>query len=269
MIKIPKQTIISKVWKKKWVNTVVMCGVHGNEIVWIVAINELVEKIRIDSWSVFFIYANLLAIKNNTRFFDKNMNRLFKDNNLWCSYEEIRIKEIKKYLNKSDFLLDLHSSNSKISKPFLITEHTKISNIFPVDIAVSGFEKIESWWSDWYMDYIWGKWFCLESGNIKDVKWVKLAKKSILNFLKFTWNIDWKYQVFSDQSKMKLDKLYKTNSNKFVLMKEFKDFEKIKKWQVIWVDWNQEVISNYNSKILFARNRNKKWDEGFILLKTT
>lgn len=269
MIVIPKKTIIIKKWSKKWKTVTIMCGVHGNETAGIIAVSELIKNIRIIKWKVIFIYANPLAIKENTRFIDKNMNRLFLKNTTWNSYEENRVNIIKKYLDKSDFLLDLHSSNSEDSKAFLITEHCNLSNIFPVSLTISWFNNIQSGWSDGYMDYIWGKWFCLESWSINDYQWIKIIEESVINFLQFTWNITGSYTKYSNSEKLKASFLYKTKSNKFKLEKEFWDFEKIKKEEMIWIDWDDIVTAKFDWKFLFARNRDNKWEEGFILLKPT
>lgn len=249
-----------------WKTTTIMVWVHGNELSWVNALLQILEDIKIVKWKVYFIFANLKAIEIWERQFEKDMNRCFLENNNWNTYEDKRVMEIIPYLQESDYLLDVHNTlNTWNSIPFLISEYKDLWKYFDVNFIISWFDKLHPGWSDGYMNNIWKIWLCLESGSIYDKKWPEIAKNWILNFLKFTWNIDWKIQKKEKQEFIKFDKIYKNKTLDFKFIKEFFDFEKIKKWQIIAYDWDQEIISDRNGYILFTYIPKKIWDECFCL----
>lgn len=251
-----------------WKTTTIMVWVHWNELSWINALNDILKEINIISWKVYFILANLKAIEIWKRFFEKNLNRCFVEDNNWNTYEDKRAKEIIKYLNESDCLLDVHNTlNKENSIPFLITENPELWKFFDVKLVINWFKNIQLWWSDWYMSTIWKIWLCLESWSIYDVNWINVAKKWILNFLKFTWNIDWKPEEYKNQKYMNFDFLYKNTSLDFQFTKNYKDFEKVKKWEIIAYDWWKELVSDRNWYIVFNYIPEKIWDECFCLWK--
>lgn len=254
----------------EWNTTAIMVWVHGNEYSWIDALEEILDDLDIISWKVYFIYANLKAIEENVRFTEKNLNRCFLKSNTGNSYEEKRVIEILKYLDQSDFLLDIHNTISfNSSLEILITTNTEYSKYFNIEKVVTHIDDIQKGSSDWYMDSIWKKWFCLEcwSINFWDREKSKiLAKESTTNFLKVTWNIDGipkEYNSVKLTIKMKL--MYKVKTDNFRLIKEFKDFELIKSWEIIWYDWEEEIIVENDSYILFAKVQQTIWNEAFCL----
>jgi len=255
---------------KKWNITTIMVWVHGNEKSWIIALDEIINKLEITSWKVYFIYANLKAIKQNKRFIEKNMNRCFLKNQNWKTYEEKRVKEIMKILDKSDFLLDVHNTTSfNSSQIFLISEYKEFWKFFDVKYVISWFDKLHPWWSDGYMNSIWKKWFCIECGSINfgdKNQTIEFAKKSIINFLKVTKNIDWKPQIYNNNIKyLKFDYIHKNKNLEFKFTKEFKDFEFVEKWKTIAYDKNEKLNTKQDSYILFPYNPKKLNDECFCL----
>ena len=255
---------------KEWNTTTIMVWVHGNETSWIDALDEIIDSMDIIWGKVYFIYANLNAIKQNVRFTEKNLNRCFLKWNKWETYEDKRSQEIIEILDKSDYLLDVHNTESlNSSLEFLITIHTDYSKYFWVDKVVSHIDDIQKWWSEWYLDSIWWKWFCLECGsfNFWDKEKSKLlAWDSILNFLKVTKNIIWKPNVFNNKKQIvKMDYMYMTKTDNFKLTKPFIDFEELKSWTSIALDWNEELKVLEDSVIIFAHNRNEKWVEWFCM----
>ncbi len=265
MMSTAKENIVTISGKKSWKEVVIMCGVHGNEVHGIRAVNTILREIKIESGIVHFIYANPIAIEQNTRFIDKNMNRCFSNTTIvGHSYEETRAMEILPYLKKSDYLLDLHSSNSKDSIPFLISEHKDIGKYFPVEVAVSWFQSIEPGGSDGFIDSQGGKWFCLECWSIYDHNWTDIATKAVVNFLQYTGNIKGEPIIFNNPKYLRAEKVYITRTNKFRLYKDFVEFEEIKKWDIVWFEYKEKVIAERDFLIAFARNRDKIGDEGFI-----
>ena len=257
-------SVIEINWKKPWNTTTIMVWVHWNELSWVNALLEILDEIKIISWKIYFIFANLKALKLNQRQFEKNMNRCFIENNIWTTYEDKRANEITPYLQKSDYLLDVHNTlNKNNSIPFLISEYKELWQYFQVDLVVSGFDELHKWWSDWYMNLIWKKWICLESWSIYDEKWVEIAKNWILNFLKFTKNISGNPKTYEKQKFINFDNIYKNKTLNFRFTKEFLDFEKVNLWQIIAYDWEEKIISQKDWYIVFTYNPKNIWDECF------
>jgi len=259
-----KESIIKLSWMKKWKTTVIMTWVHGNERSWIDVFTKLLNTIEINNWTVFFVFWNPKAIEKNVRFLEKNLNRCFHIEINWDTYEDNRAKTIIKILNKSDYLLDIHNTINK-SKPFLISERKDLDKYFPVDKVVSWFDKLHPWWSDGYMNSIWKVGLCIECWNIGNKTWEKIAEESIINFLKFTWNIEWKPILYKGKDHFNFYEIYKTKTDNFRLNREFNEFEGIRKWEIIWYDWNECIISKKDWVMLFAYAANKIWSEGFTM----
>src|SRR3989344_287896 len=93
--------VIEKISIKPGNTLVVLAGIHGNEICGVKAFDSMINNLTIESGKVYFIYANLEAIKQNKRFIDYNLNRLFKrkiPKEAFGSLEAKTAKEIMPYL---------------------------------------------------------------------------------------------------------------------------------------------------------------------------
>lgn len=262
----PTKSITQLDSREKWAKTTIMAWIHWNEIAGVLVLKDLLRRIKPTKWVINFIFWNLKAIEQNVRETEKNMNRSFIKNNKGETYEDLRAREIIKILKESDYLLDLHSSTSKESQPFLISEYKDLWKLFPVKIISSWFDILHPGWSDWYMNSIGKVWLCLESGSIDDNN-TGILKKSVINFLKYTWNINWDPEIFNpeNQKYINFDYIYKNKSDKFVLDKDFWDFQFIKKWEIIWYDWKEVIRSPKDWVIVFAHNKNKKNQECFLI----
>lgn len=214
--------------------TTIMVWVHGNEISWVNALSEILKDIQVISWKVYFIFANLEALKINQRLFEKNMNRSFKNIQEGNTYEDKRAQEIIPFLLESDYLLDVHNTiNTLNSIPFLISEYKQLWEYFDVDKIISWLDVLHLGWSDGFMNSIGKVWLCLEFWSITDPKWPEIAKGWILNFLKLTGNIAGIPAVRNGQELINLDYIYKNKTPDFKFTKKFLDFEKVPAWFVI------------------------------------
>jgi succinylglutamate desuccinylase len=251
-----------------WKTTTIMVGVHGNELSWVNAVFEILKDIKVISWKIYFIFANLKALEIWKRQLEKNMNRCFLKQNIGDTYEDQRVQEILPYLQQSDYLLDVHNTlNTWNSIPFLISEQKNLGKYFDVDFVISWFDNLHPGGSDSFMNTIWKIWLCLESGSIYDEKWPEIAKNWILNFLKFTWNISGKIIENNNQECIKFDNIYKNKTLNFKFVKDFLDFEKVSLWQIIAYDGEKEIISDRDWFIIFTYLPEKIWDECFCLWK--
>lgn len=255
--------------KFPWKTTTIMVWVHGNELSGINALSGILKEIKIISWKIYFIFANLKALEICQRLYEKNLNRCFLNSNIWETYEDKRANEILPFLQKSDYLLDIHNTiNAQNSVPFLISEYKELGKYFDIKLIVGWFDNLHPGWSDGYMNTIWKIWLCLESWSIYDPKWPEIAKNGIINFLKFTKNIKGKPIITSNQEFIKFDYIYKNKTMNFKFAREFKDFEKLKAWEIIWYDWKEKIEIDKNGIIVFACLPKNIWDEIFCLGKS-
>ena len=255
---------------KKGPTSIVLVGVHGNEVCGIEALKNILPKLKVTKGRVLFGYGNPKAIKANKRFLEANLNRMFKENKLLSkndkeSYEYSRAQFLKKYLKQADALLDIHASFTPNSRSFAICEPKarRIARYLPVNLVVSGFNKLEAGGTDYYMSSIGKIGICVECGYLGDAKSVKVAEKSILAFLGARGNI-MKKSSPKKQSYTQMNDLYTTKTNNFVLTKLFDDFEKVSKGQIIGIDGKEKVVAKKDGIILFARNRKQVGDEAFL-----
>src|SRR3989338_642868 len=107
--------------------SVVLVGVHGDEVCGVRALGRVLPALAIEKGTVFFGYGNPRAIEKGVRYTEQNLNRMFKDDAALSlkekmSYEYDRAQYLKKYLDQAGALLDVHASFTPASKPFLICE---------------------------------------------------------------------------------------------------------------------------------------------------
>lgn len=257
--------------KKNGSTSIILAGVHGNEKCGVEAFKKILQDIQIDRGQVFFVYGNPKAIEENKRFIEANLNRMFKNENLFSkyemeSYEYGRAQFLKNYLNQADALLDIHASLTPNSTPFVICEPNAktIAKYLPVNLIVSGFDKIEPGGTDYYMNSLGKIGMCVECGYNNDPSSSEIAEKAIFAFLKIRGHL------FNDlmpqkKSYLKIHTSYTTKTNDFNLSKSFADFEEVSAGQIIGIDGDQTVSTQKNAIILFARNRKKIGDEAFLL----
>lgn len=250
--------------------SIILAGVHGNEKCGIKAMQKIMPGVEIERGTVYWGYGNLEAIEKDTRFSEVNLNRMFIESIVKeadkTSYEYKRAQELKPYLEKADVLLDLHASSIPDGRAFAICESSAndIVKFLPVDLVVSGFDKVEPGSTDGYMNSIGKTGICLECGYLSDEKSDKIAEESIIAFLKARGHISG-YISVQDQSYICMYDICYSKTDKFRLSKTFGNFEKLESGQLIGVDGQQEIRSPRPSYILFAHNADKIGDEIFLL----
>lgn len=248
---------------------------HGNETCWVQAIDSIKETLKIKRWKIFFIYGNIEAIEKNERQIDLNLNRMFRDDSTFTqeertSVEYKRSREIIPYLDLSDASLDLHSSPSVGSPVTIICESNWASIVenFPFDIRCYGFTDMEPGGTDGYMSSRWKIGICVECGNHNAPDASEKALISIEKFLEYYGMIDTQDSWIPKKSQeiFIAKYAYKTQTTNFRVVKIFSDFEDIQVWQLIWYDDTESVFAENTGKILFARDRNQVWVEGFVVI---
>lgn len=246
-----------------WKTTTIMAGIHGNEKSGIIILEELANTLQVTQWKVHLILrANPLAIAQNTRQTEKNMNRSFHTIAQWDTYEDIRAQELLPILRESDILLDVHNTlNTENSIPFLISEHSKWDKYFPVDRIVSGLDILHPGGSDGYMNTIGKIWLCIEAGSIHFDDDGLIARNSIMNLLRATGNIDGEAKITASQEKYHLDTIIKAKTTEFRFIKKWLDFESVNQWELIAHDWVESIYAPYNGVVVFTHATKNIWDE--------
>src|SRR3989338_1698315 len=265
------EEITKIVGREEGTTSIVLVGVHGDEKCGVEALEKILPNLEIERGTVVFFYGNPRAIETNKRYTETNLNRMFNDDELLTtkekeSYEYRRAQFLKTYLDKTEVLLDIHASSIPNSRVFAICEANAngIVEFLPVDLVVSGFDKVEPGGTDYYMNSIGKIGICLECGYIKDPQSAKIAEESIFAFLKARGHMT-NILVPQKQTYVQMFKKYFAKTDKFTLSKPFENFEVLKENQIIGIDGQEEVKTSKRSLILFAHNGTKVGDEVFLL----
>ena len=250
--------------------SVVIGGVHGNERSGILALEKLLPILEIERGTVWFGFGNPKAIEKNVRATETNLNRMFKSEEdisteEKISYEYTRARYIKTILDQADALLDVHSSFTVGSQPFLICERNAkdIAQYLPVSLVVSGFDTVEPGGTDYYMNVHGKIGICMECGYLGDDSNSKIAEEGILAFLQSRGHLSGSPKKY-EQEYVQMDSLYMTETD-FKLAKDFQDFEDIQAGTLIGMDGDKEIYAEKDCVILFARDRPRSKDEAFLL----
>jgi len=243
-------------------------GVHGNEVCGVNAIRKLKDSLKIDAGELRLIIANPKAVENNVRYTEENLNRCFLDKQKGTgSYEEKLAAKIMEHLRWADFCLDLHASNSKDSKPFVIVAKKNLSygSVLPIGIVVTGFEKFYKGGSGEYVDSLGKIGVGVECGYLQDEKSTGIAEQCIFSVLQTTGLVNSTDNINAGNKEI-LDLVFQYhNKDEFVPVKEFSDFEPVKEGQLIGHDGKNEVKADRDGFIIFCRKRKAGYGESFVL----
>ena len=265
------EEIIKITGKEKGTTSIVLVGVHGDEKCGVEALEKILPNLKIERGVVLFGYGNPRAIETTKRYTEANLNRMFNGDEMLTtkekeSYEYQRAQFLKSFLNKADALLDIHASSIPKSKAFDICEANaeEIVKFLPVDLVVSGFDKVEPGGTDYYMNSNGKIGICLECGYIQDSQSAKVAEESIFAFLKARGHIT-NNLTPQKQSYIRMFKKDFAKTDKFTLSKPFENFEIVEENHLIGIDGPEEIKAPKQSSILFAHNGTKIGDEVFLL----
>jgi len=127
--------------KKQFKKIAITGGTHGDELTGVYLINKFTKNpdlVKRDSFETIFMHTNLGAMKQCTRYVDKDLNRTFTKADLndttLESYEDKLAKEINQKLGPKgsdnpnvDFIMDLHSTTSNMGLSLCISKENKLS----------------------------------------------------------------------------------------------------------------------------------------------
>lgn len=257
-------------------NLVIMAGVHGDEPCGLQAFADVLPALSLSRGTVSFVLGNPNAIAIHKREFHTNLNRLFRSDDALSlteksTYEYQRSRELMPLLSQADALLDIHSSTTDKTEPFIICESQsyQCASYLPADTVVSGIDVLHPTGTDAYVNQSGGLGICIECGNHTDNTAKTVAVKAIHNFLQFFEVLDNTNAVpaVKIQRYIHSDWLYR-NQAVFTLRKSFSEFESLKKGDVIGIDGQTEIIAPHDGCIMFPHNRNTPGAEAFIFGKS-
>lgn len=253
---------------------VILGGVHGNETCGVEALSVL-NKVSLQKGKLILLYGNPLAIEQNVRFVDYNLNRLFCEDakvpdEARQSYEYLRSRQLLPYLDQADYCLDLHASFTPNSEPFIICESNAqdLIKYLPQNRVCYGFTKLEPGGSDGYVNNMGKVGICIECGYLNDPTSTLAAVVSGQSFLQCLGMLDGEaLTVNTSQQYLEAYELYYTKTDCFKLARSYQDFELLKAGEVLGLDGAESIISSAEQMILFARDRSAVGAEAFLFVK--
>nr|WP_321233917.1 succinylglutamate desuccinylase/aspartoacylase family protein [uncultured Psychroserpens sp.] len=284
---------------KSGATIVFFAGIHGNETAGVFALKQVLKTITPEtvSGTIYGISGNLQALKENQRYLDKDLNRLWTKVQL----EELQHKEnlVTEEQEQSDlfgllediigsnsgpfYFIDFHTTSSK-TLPFITINdaliNRKFSKQFPVPIVLG----IEEYLNGPLLSYINELGYVslgFESGQHDDeeaidncISFIYLAlvyseiitNETIFQFQEHYNQLESNANYLSEI--FEVIYLHRIKSDEVFIMKpSFKSFQRIKKGTAIAMSNAQEVKFMYNAW-LFMPLYQPKGEEGFFVIKT-
>lgn len=107
----------------KDIDLLILALIHGNEVAGLSSVADILEKIVKGNLNprcnIAFALGNTEAGYKNSRFVEKDLNRVFGDESD-TSLEGQRAKTLRPILNRSQFILDIHQTIESTTQPFFI-----------------------------------------------------------------------------------------------------------------------------------------------------
>jgi succinylglutamate desuccinylase len=236
-------------------------GVHGNEKVGIKMIDILRKNLKIEAGTVYLVYGNPEAIKQNKRFVEKNLNRCFKKDSQGKTIEDKRARELMRVMDRCDALLDLHSFTNPNGAPFIICEKDefKIIKNFSLEIITYNWEKLSGSLSGSTAAYMKKQKklaIGIECGSHKKIKiGLKNATDAVDNFLTFFKllksgaNLSAGLQN-NTKRYIKIKKVIIRKNKDFKFSREYNNFDKLKEGEIFAREDNKKLIAKKNECIV-------------------
>ncbi len=254
---------------------VILAGVHGNETCGISALGELLPSLEIESGRLTIALGNPRAIEQNVRFTETNLNRMFQKDSCMtlterASYEYARSRELMPLLAQADALLDIHSSATKDTVPFVVCEPNSfvIAQSLPVSLVSYNWSRFEPGGTDVFVNESGGMGLCIECGYHEEPEAIERAKLAIIKFLQINDSIFESPHDNTNQKQrlMKVISLHKTVAN-FSPAHYFKDFQEVVQGELIGNDGSKEVYAEDDGVVIFVRERRNSNEEAFLFAK--
>lgn len=290
--------LIGKIEKDCGPTVVFFGGIHGNEPAGIFALKKVLEMIDPAevNGSVYAIAGNLAALKKSQRFINKDLNRIWSEDELNSlsektvlsdeEHEQFELFEVLKDIISRNqppyYFIDLHTTSSE-TLPFITINdaliNRKFSDQFPVPIVLG----IEEHLSGPLLSYINERGYVsigFESGQHDKKEAISNALAFIFLTLKNTGslpdNSHHDFKKYYDQLKRyarRLSQVFEiihlhriSNGDKFHMHPNFESFQNVKKGTVL-AESNGEILKSPYSARIFMPLYQKKGREGYFIIR--
>ena len=257
----------------------ILGAIHGNETCGTYAIKKVIDEIHqgvitLKRWCITGIpICNPKAYKNKVRYVEKNLNRVFMKHHNPLFYEEHLANQITSFVEKCDYVLDIHSMQSQ-GKSFIFQDYD--------DEATSdmcqhiGVPYIIRWRAQLntlddhtdtigYAHTIWKIWVLVECGQHNDDTSKKIAYQAIMNVLIRLWMISNKKIPSKRPVSIKVNSVViKTQKWNFSQSRKHWDLVDTNQLLAVYED-GQRIISGTKGFILLPNEKAKTGEERFYI----
>lgn len=280
---------------------VIFAGIHGNEIAGVKAAKIVLHKIKENNISfkgnLFVLLGNIKALKNNIRFEDVDLNRIWNKENITANFNNVgvnfselseqkeiyaKIKSIMQNNNGPFYFIDLHTTSAH-SVPFITISDSlnnrRFSRKFPLPVVLGIEEYLEgplltfiNEFGHIALGFEGGQHY--DEGSVANCEafiWKALvhskcvSKKNIPDYKKYKnhlANLCCKYDFFEIIYRYALE-----DGEDFIMNPGFKNFEPVKKHQLLAKNGGLPIIANKDSRIFMPLYQEQGEDGYFLLSK--
>lgn len=274
----------------------ITAAVHGNESSGVIALEKVFKALNevnpTINGSIVGVLGNKKALEKNVRFIDEDLNRTWTEDNIsdkkTTTNEQLEMHEIIEVLEKfpeADFtkryFMDCHTTSSD-SLPYvsvqLVNDNNKWAHNFPTYI-IQGFSDIVYGAIDHYLSRIGLTGFTFEAGQHTSKNSAENHEGMIWLALKAACDLDLtqipeypscveKFSVTNalDQKTFKI--IYRhglEESDDFKMKEGFKNFQKIYKDDLLAIQNEKEVKSDWNARIFMPLYQSQGNDGFFVI----
>lgn len=251
-------------------HSVIVVGVHGNELVG-TNILPWLRNLTVEAGTLTILVANPSAVAAGRRYININLNRRF--GKAHDEYpEDTLARSIESYLDKADAVLDIHSYNESMDRPFVIANPyaKEVASALPIELISSNWHHLSSGATDDYMTSRNKPGICLECGSSeRPAEYESLAKASVMAFLAAVGNILSSKNDIQTHTKLVIDRAELKQSNDFSFAQEFQSFDRLEPGKVFAQQGDTKYVANENECIVFPRANAAIGDEVFIIGKVS
>ncbi|WP_294071121.1 succinylglutamate desuccinylase/aspartoacylase family protein [Winogradskyella sp.] len=284
--------------KHNGATVVFFAGIHGNEFAGVKALNTILPQLSKDdiNGEVFGVYGNINALKENKRYIDTDLNRLWTSQQLEelqkdksFNNEELEQKElfsfIKGLLVSTDnpiYFIDLHTTSSK-TLPFITINDAMINRKFSACFNIPVILGIEEYLEGPLLSYLNTLGYVslgFESGQHTDPQAVKSCEAFVYLALNHTRNLKNPNYEVSERYNNELttasksvnsifEVVYKHHikpNEDFKMSEGFVSFQSIEKGTLLAHSNGNPIYSKYAAK-LFMPLYQKSGRDGYFIIK--
>ena len=274
----------------------ITAGIHGNEPAGVLALENVFKILQKEKpeikGKIIGLKGNQKALKKQVRFIDEDLNRTWISENINSQKintsekeEMFEIIEILKSQAEKNFskyyFLDCHTTSSK-SEPYIsvqnVNDNLKWAKLFPTHI-ICGFSDIVKGSIDRYESKIGMTGFTFEGGqhqekssikNHEGIIWLNIQQACHLDFNDLNEIPSSVKTLLARRKNQKIFEIiyrHKINNNDDFKMKSgFKNFQKLKKGELL-AHQNQQPIYSKWENYIFMPSYQSQGNDGFFIIK--